>query len=77
MRRARYDLGWLTNVARPVKNGTYALAAIEHASKLPQTLVVTTANDQYWIEYRSRAAETYDGQHLAGSRPAVRQVEVP
>jgi hypothetical protein len=56
--KAKYDLGWLTNVARPVKNGTYTLGAIERASTLPQALVVTTANDLYWIEYRSKPAQT-------------------
>ena len=55
--KSKYDLGWLTNVTRPLKNGTYTLAPIERASKLPQAFVVTTANDQYWIEYRGRAAQ--------------------
>ena len=56
--KAKYDLGWLTNVTRVTKNGTYDLAAIERASKRPQAFVVTTANDRYWIEYRSEAAKT-------------------
>jgi hypothetical protein len=65
--KAKYDLGWLTNVARLGKNGTYVLAPIERTSRLPQALVVTTANDQYWIEYRSRPALTNKGQHTAGA----------
>jgi Gametolysin peptidase M11 len=64
--KAKFDLGWLTNVSRPGKSGTYALAPIERASRLPQAFVVTTANDQYWIEYRSRPGVTYNGQQAAG-----------
>lgn len=56
--KSKFQLGWLTNVTRPAKNGTYVLAPIERASTLPQAFVVTTANDQYWIEYRSQAAQT-------------------
>jgi Gametolysin peptidase M11 len=70
--KAKWDLGWLTNVARSGKNGTYALAPIERTSRLPQALVVTTANDQYWIEYRSRPALTNDGQQTAGAGVIIR-----
>jgi hypothetical protein len=65
--KAKYDLGWLTGVSRAGKNGTYALAPIERAAKIAQALVVTTANDQYWIEYRSSPAENDAGQLVAGS----------
>jgi hypothetical protein len=70
--KAKYDLGWLTNVTRPIKKGTYALAPIERASRLPQAFVVTTANDQYWIEYRSRPALNNDGQQTAGAGVIIR-----
>lgn len=70
--KSKYDLGWLTNVTRPAKNGTYVLAPIERASKLPQALVVTTGNDQYWIEYRSQAALTDDGRQAAGPGVIIR-----
>ena len=70
--KAKFDLGWLTDVARPGKNGTYVLAPIERASRLPQALVVTTANDQYWIEYRSRPALTNNGQQTAGAGVIIR-----
>jgi gametolysin peptidase M11 len=68
----KYDLGWITNVTRPAKNGTYALGAIESKSTLPQGFVVTTANDQYWIEYRSRPGKTYDGRGEAGAGVILR-----
>jgi Gametolysin peptidase M11 len=70
--KAKYDLGWLTSVARPGKNGTYVLAPIERTSPLPQALVVTTGNDQYWIEYRSRPALNNDGQQTAGAGVIIR-----
>ncbi|HSC72673.1 MAG TPA: hypothetical protein VLB89_00815 [Gaiellaceae bacterium] len=70
--KAKYDLGWLTNVTRPAKNGTYVLAPIERTSRLPQAFVVTTANDQYWIEYRGQPAVTNDGQHTAGAGVVIR-----
>jgi hypothetical protein len=59
--KAKFELGWLTSVARPGKNGMYTLAPIERASKTAQALVVTTANDQYWVEYRSRPADSGAG----------------
>jgi len=70
--KAKYDLGWLTNLARPGKSGTYVLAPIERTSRLPQAFVVTTANDQYWIEYRSRPGVNYAGQELAGAGVLIR-----
>jgi hypothetical protein len=70
--KAKYDLGWLTNVTRPAKNGTYVLAPIERAARLSQAFVVTTANDQYWIEYRSIAALNNEGQETAGAGVIIR-----
>jgi hypothetical protein len=70
--KAKYDLGWLTNVTRPAKNGSYLLAPIERPSPLPQAFVVTTANDQYWIEYRSLAAQSDDGRQTAGAGVIIR-----
>lgn len=70
--KAKFALGWLTNVTRPAKNGTYVLAPIERASQLPQALVVTTANDQYWVEYRVQAALTDDGRQAAGAGVIIR-----
>jgi hypothetical protein len=70
--KAKYALGWLTNVTRPAKNGTYVLAPIERTSTLPQAFVVTTANDQYWVEYRSRAAVTDEGQQASGAGVLLR-----
>jgi hypothetical protein len=70
--KAKFDLGWLTAVSRAAKNGAYALAPIEHPAKTAQALVVTTANDQYWIEYRSRPAVNDDGRQVAGSGVIMR-----
>jgi hypothetical protein len=70
--KSKFDLGWLTNVAHPGKNGTFVLGAIERTSPLPQAFVVTTANDQYWIEYRSRSATNDDGQQTAGAGVIMR-----
>jgi len=70
--KAKFDLGWLTNVTRPVKNGTYVLAPIERASKLPQAMVVTTGNDQYWIEYRGLTTQTEDGRQTAAAGVILR-----
>jgi Gametolysin peptidase M11 len=70
--KAKFDLGWLTNVTRVVKNGTYELAPIERASPLPQAFVVTTANDQYWIEYRGLPAQNDDRQQTAGAGVIIR-----
>jgi hypothetical protein len=70
--KAKFDLGWLTNVSRAARNGVYQLAPIERASKIAQAFVVTTANDQYWIEYRSRPAQNDDGQETAGAGVIIR-----
>ena len=70
--KAKFDLGWLTNVARPAKDGTYDLAPIERTSRLAQAFVVTTGNDQYWIEYRSRAAKNAEDQQTAGAGVIIR-----
>ena len=70
--KAKYDLGWLTNVTRPARNGTYVLAPIERTSALPQAIVVTTGNDQYWIEYRGQPGVTNMGQRAAGAGVILR-----
>jgi hypothetical protein len=70
--KAKFELGWLTKVSRVTKNGTYDLAPIERASSAPQGFVVTTANDQYWIEYRSIAPRNDDDQQVAGAGVIVR-----
>ena len=65
--QAKFALGWLTNVVRPARDGAFTLGPIERTSSLPQAIVVTTASDQYWIEYRSRPALNDDGQQTAGA----------
>jgi hypothetical protein len=70
--QAKFGLGWLTRVTKPAKNGPYTLGALEHSSQAPQALVVTTAHDQYWIEYRGQAARNDDGVETAGAGVIVR-----
>jgi Gametolysin peptidase M11 len=50
---AKYSLGWLTRIARPAAGGVYRLDSLERLSSGAQAFVVTTATDQYWIEYRA------------------------
>jgi hypothetical protein len=69
---AKFQLGWLTRVTRVTKNGTYDLGPLERTVAAPQAFVVTTANDQYWIEYRSEPARNDDGQQTAGAGVVVR-----
>src|SRR5262249_37355038 len=47
-------------------NGIFKLSALEQPSRKAQALVVTTANDEYWFEYRAQAALGEGGQRLAG-----------
>ena len=70
--KGKFDLGWLKHVARPTKNGTFVLAPIERPSKLPQAMVVTTGNDQYWIEYRGLTTQTEVGRQTAGAGVILR-----
>ena len=70
--QAKFGLGWLTNVGTPGKKLTYDLAPIERPSRLPQAFVVTTANDQYWIEYRGHAAQNDEGLQTAGAGVIIR-----
>jgi len=65
--KAKFELGWLARVTRVSKSGTYGLAPIELPSSAPQAFVVTTANDQYWIEYRGQPARNADDQQTAGA----------
>ena len=65
--KAKFDLGWLTNLSRAAKNGTYELAPIERPARFAQAFVVTTANDQYWIEYRGLDAQDDEGRQTAGA----------
>jgi Gametolysin peptidase M11 len=69
---AKFQLGWLTRVTRVTKNSTYDLAPIERTASGPQAFVVTTANDQYWVEYRSVPAANDDGRQTAGAGVIVR-----
>ena len=70
--KAKFELGWLTGVTRAAKSGSYAVGAFERPSTAPQAFVVTTANDQYWIEYRSQPARNDDGQQTGGAGVIVR-----
>ena len=59
---AKFSLGWLTHVTRATVGGVYRLDPIERSSSRPQALVVTTARDQYWIEDRTVAPLTDQGE---------------
>jgi hypothetical protein len=69
--KAKFELGWLTGVTRAAKTGSYEIGAIERPSTA-QAFVVTTANDQYWIEYRSEPARNDEGVQTAGAGVIVR-----
>lgn len=70
--QAKFQLGWITRVTRAAKSGAYELGAIERTSTAPQAFVVTTANDQYWVEFRGQPARNDDGQESAGAGVIVR-----
>lgn len=70
--QAKFELGWLIRPTRAVKNGAYDLGAIERPSSVPQAFVVTTANDQYWVEFRGQVARNDDGQVTGGAGVIVR-----
>src|SRR5262249_21648513 len=64
---AKFSLGWLTRVAKAsASNRIFKLSALEQPSRNAQALVVTTANDEYWFEYRPQAALGEGSQRLAG-----------
>ena len=67
---AKVRLGWITRVTRVAGNGTYVVAALEHASASSQALVVTTAQDLYWIEYRTQRAPMNDAGVLVHVSPS-------
>jgi hypothetical protein len=50
----------------------YELDPIERPSSGPQVFVVTTARDQYWIEYRALAARTDRGDSPGGAGLLIR-----
>jgi hypothetical protein len=70
--QAKFQLGWITRVTRVAKSGAYDLGAIERPATAPQAFVVTTANDQYWVEFRAQPARNDDGQEIAGAGVIVR-----
>jgi hypothetical protein len=58
---AKLQLGWITRVTSVRRSGAYTIAALERASASSQALVVTTAQDQYWIEYRTEPGRSDTG----------------
>jgi hypothetical protein len=61
---AKYSLGWLTRTARPSATGVYQLDPLERPTSGPQAFVVTTAQDQYWVEYRAAPDRSDRGDSL-------------
>ena len=51
---SKVKLGWLTRVAKPSSSGVYGLDPLERPSAGNQAIVLTTAGDEYWIEYRAQ-----------------------
>lgn len=49
----KLELGWISNVQRVERSGTYAVADVDAPSSLPQALVVPTAVGEYWVERRA------------------------
>jgi hypothetical protein len=68
---AKYTLGWLSGVARASSNRVYPLEALEQQSSEAQVLVVTTARDQYWVEYRTKPGRNERGETVAGAGVAL------
>jgi len=48
----KWVFGWLDRVARPARDGSFSVDALERAAAGPQALAVTIARDEYWFEYR-------------------------
>jgi gametolysin peptidase M11 len=58
-------LGWLPNVERP-ETGTLDLFRLELPAAGPQGLKITTARNEYWLEYRDATRDTNGGLHPGG-----------
>ncbi len=69
---AKARLGWLNHVLRASRSSAYSLSALERPSTRGQAFVVTTANDQYWIEYRSEPGRDESGKKTADVGVVVR-----
>lgn len=54
-------LEWLTDAVRPEGNATLEIGPIEGPTMLPQALVVTTAQSEFWFESRGRATQSFLG----------------
>ena len=48
----KYELGWITKLEPATRNGSYTIDPLELPSSSPQAFVVTTAQNQYWLENR-------------------------
>jgi hypothetical protein len=64
--KAKFTLGWLTKIPRASVSRVYTLNPLERPAAGGQALSVTTANDEYWIEYRSEPARDEARKLLAG-----------
>jgi hypothetical protein len=60
----KFTIGWLANVSRATRAGTYAIDQLERPSTSPQALVVTTARNEYWFDHREPVLQD---AFLAGS----------
>jgi hypothetical protein len=58
-------LGWLPNLATAA-SGDIDLYRLEPAEPGAQGLKITTARDEYWLEYRGETRDTNGGRHPGG-----------
>lgn len=61
----KFQLGWLTNVTAVEASTTYDLYRLETKAPGPQALKVTTARDEYWLEYRGETERRF-GSRIPG-----------
>jgi hypothetical protein len=82
---AKYTLGWLASAPEARQDGVFAIDPLETPSTGPQTLVITTARNQYWLEDRTEAAILESGERVGdpgvlvrvGPSPDLRTIDVP
>jgi hypothetical protein len=48
----KFSIGWITNVTRVSRPGTFMIDRIEHSTSGSHAVVITTASSEYWIYHR-------------------------
>ena len=57
----KYELGWVTNVLRADRSGTYVIERPDVPTAQSQALVVTTARSEFWFENRQEQVPFFGG----------------